>query len=86
MKMSGRLIKGNKTIKKSMVYNEDENLPYRDALEQCLIKLCRELDIEVPVWLRKNTSEFAAFQKTSFNREHFLEDIKFDRFEMEVTS
>ncbi len=83
--MSGRLIKGNKTIKKSTVYSEDKSLSYRNALEKCLIALCKELDIQVPVWLRKNTSEFAAFQKTFFNSEHFMEEIKFDRFEIEVT-
>lgn len=84
MKMSGRLIKGNKTINKSTVIEEKDDLPYRELLERCLINLCKELDIQVPLWLRKNTSEFAAFQKTSFNREHFIEDIKFDRFEIEV--
>ena len=85
MIMTGRLVKGNKTIKKAVVVMEDDSMSYRDALEQCLINVCRELDIAVPLWLRKNTVEFLAFRKTSFNSEHFIDRINFDKFEMEVT-
>jgi len=53
-------------------------------LEEGLISLCRELDIPVPLWLNKNTSEFARYRKTFFDRDQFIEDVKFDRFELRM--
>lgn len=82
MKLHGKLIKGTKIIKEASVENNDKSLSYRDALEECFINLCRELDIQVPLWLKKNTSEFAAYRRTFFSAEQFLEKVKFDRFEI----
>lgn len=86
MRLSGRIIKGNKIIRKTLVVEESESASYRDKLEKCLIRLCKELDIQVPLWLKKNTVEFSNYKKTSFNREHFIEKIEFDNFEIETHS
>lgn len=84
MKLHGKIIKDRKIIKAATVENNDDSLPYRDALEQCLINLCRELDIQVPMWLRNNTAEFVNYRRTIFAEEHFVEKIKFDKFEIKV--
>ena len=42
------------------------------------------LDISVPIWLKKNTKEFAMYRKTSFYSEQFVESIKFDRFDIKM--
>lgn len=82
MKLDGRLVKGTKTIKKAFFENDDSSLTFVDALEECIIKLCKEMDIPVPIWMKKNTHEFAVFRKTFFTSEQFAEEVNFDKFEI----
>lgn len=84
MRLNGRLIQGTRILKEAMVdIDEDhEKISFREALEKCLITLCKELDIQVPMWLKKNTSEFATYGRTSFTDEQFIEKVKFQRFEI----
>lgn len=84
MKLYGKIIKNKKIIKEASVENNDEKLNYRDALEHCLISLCRELDVQVPMWLRNNTAEFVNYRRTFFTEEHFVEKISFDKLEIKV--
>jgi hypothetical protein len=84
LKVYGKLIKETRIIKEAAVEELDENIPYRDMLEQCLIKLCKQLDIQVPLWLKKNTKEFNNFHWTSFSNEQFYEKVKFDRLDIKV--
>jgi hypothetical protein len=84
LKLYGRLIKQGKLLKETGAVPKNDDGDFRDQLEECLIAVCKELDIEVPIWLKKNTTEFALYRKTSFNSDHFGEAIKFDRFEIEL--
>lgn len=84
MKLYGRLVKEAKTIKEASVEKEDEKASFRDLLEDCLVNLCRELDIPVPLWLRKNSTEFVNYRKTFFPKEQFVEKVRFDRFEISL--
>lgn len=84
MRLSGRIVKDTKIIKEALVENNEDTLSFRDKLEECLIRLCKELDIQVPLWLKKNTSEFVTYQKTSFNGEQFVETVRFDRFDIRL--
>ncbi len=84
MKLSGKLIRDGKIISSAMAEKNETGIAFRDALEDCLIQVCRMLDIQVPIWLKDNTREFAALRKTRFTREHFIEDIKFDKFEIQL--
>ncbi|WP_324359589.1 hypothetical protein [Acetivibrio sp.] len=80
----GRLIKGTHTIKESIFNKDNEEADFRDLLEEGLISICRDLDIPVPLWLNKNTSEFARYRKTFFAKDQFVENVKFDRFELKI--
>jgi hypothetical protein len=53
-------------------------------LEKALVELCKQMDIPVPMWMKKNTKEFAAFGQTIFFREQYTENIRFDRFQIRV--
>lgn len=81
MKLTGRLIRGTECVQQEVVERQEGD-SFRDTLEESLISLCRELDIPVPIWLRKNTRELAAYRKTFFVRDQFLEKIWFDKFEI----
>jgi hypothetical protein len=80
----GRLTKSTHTIREAMVEKKNDAASYTDLLEECLIELCRQLDIQVPLWLEKNTNEFVRYRRTFFNQEHFLEKVYFDRFEIKT--
>jgi len=82
LKLYGRLIKQGKLIKEAYAVPQTSSTDFREQLEECLIMVCKELDIEVPIWLKKNSKEFGLYRKTSFNSDHFGETIKFDRFEI----
>jgi hypothetical protein len=82
LKLYGRLIKDGKLLKEAWALPGNENGDFRDQLEECLIAVCKQLDVEVPIWLKKNSTEFGIYKKTSFNSDHFGEAIKFDRLEI----
>ena len=81
MKLFGKLIKGTVIVNEAIVEN-NENISYTDNLEKCLLAVCKELEISVPMWLEKNTKEFSRFRRTFFFDEQFNEKVYFDRFEI----
>lgn len=84
MKLTGTLIKGTKITKQAFFEIRNDKIQYRVLLEECFIGLCKELDIPVPIWMKKNTHEFVVFKKTFFTNEQFNEKVKFDRFEIQA--
>lgn len=84
MKLYGRLIKQGKLIKEAWAIPQVSPDDFREQLEECLILVCKELDVEVPIWLKKNSKEFGLYRRTSFNSDHFGEAIAFDRLEIEL--
>ena len=83
MKLEGRLFVANRMTEIKEVETVDkEGEPYSVRLERALIELCRQMDIPVPMWMKKNTHEFAAFRQTIFFREQYTEKVRFDRFQI----
>ena len=58
------------------------NCAFEDAKE-AMTELCNALDIARPLWLNKHEKEFQEFRHTSFLPEHFMEDMQFDKLEIE---
>ena len=54
-----------------------------DGAGEALTELCREFDIPCPLWLSKHENEFANFRHTAFLPEHFMEEVPFQRLEIE---
>lgn len=69
----------NKNVGRSSCSPVQTERGFSKQLEECLIRLCRELNAPIPIWVTKNTKEFAAFHQTMFPREQFAEDVYFDR-------
>jgi len=84
LKITGKLIKGTGIISEKLVEKENSSVSFRDLLEDNFIALCKELDISVPLWLKRNTTEFARYRRTSFTKDQFIEDVKFDRLEIRI--
>ena len=55
---------------------------FEDA-HAALVEFCREYDIPSPIWLGKQEREFENFRLTSFAAENFMEDIDFQKLEIE---
>ncbi len=51
--------------------------------ERVLVEICREFDIPCPMWLEKHYREYKDFRRTSFLPEHFIEEVPFDKLEIE---
>ena len=49
-----------------------------------LTELCRPLDLARPVLLQKHLRELEQFNRTAFRPSDFMEDVSFDRFEIEL--
>lgn len=84
MKLEGRIFKGNTILNVCVVVHENDKVRYSKELEETLIMLCEEMDIPLPMWLSKNTHEFAAFRQTIFFAEQYNQKVSFDRFQMRL--
>lgn len=84
MTLTGKLYVETKLIREASANDNEEGHNFRDKLEKCLIDLCAELDIPVPLWLKKNTRELAIFRKTIFSSEQFIDKVWFDKFEIRL--
>ena len=83
MKLEGRLFVANRMTEiKEVETPDNEGEAYSVRLERALVELCRQMDIPVPMWMKKNTHEFAAFRQTIFFREQYTEKVRFDRFQI----
>ncbi len=52
--------------------------------KETLVALCREADLPVPMWLDKHEREFERFRRTAFLPDHFIEEVRFERMEIEL--
>ncbi len=82
MKLEGKIFRANLLLSSATVEQPDNDRRFSLRLERCLIELCRALEIPLPLWMEKNTREFARFHQTIFFAEQFTEPIHFGRFQI----
>ena len=85
MKLEGKIFRANIVLGVEVVETKKTNQSFVKELEAALIELCRELEIPIPLWLSKNTHEFAAFHQTLFFADQFTEKVGFDRFQIKLS-
>ena len=84
MVVEGRLYSANKILVIKTAEFSDPSLSFSLELGEALVALCKVMDISVPLWLSKNTHEFAQFHSTNFNADQFSESVSFDRFQFKM--
>lgn len=84
MRLEGKQFKANLMIRQAVVTKDNPEMSFVKELESALIELCHALDMPIPLWLSKNTHEFAAFRQTLFFSDQFTEDVHFDRFQIRL--
>jgi hypothetical protein len=82
MRLEGKVFKGHILLQIDAVQREDDDRSISMQLESCLIDLCRKMNVPIPLWLKKNTREFARFHQTIFFDGQFYEEINFDKFQI----
>lgn len=83
IRLWGKIITNNKIVCQTE-YTCNDEIEYQEQLKKCIIEICHKLDLAKPYWLPKNMEEYNKHKKTSFIQDNFIEDIKFDRFEIQV--
>ncbi len=84
MVLEGRTFISNRLIQLKEVHYENPEVSFSVELSEAIIILCREMDIPVPLWMKKNTHEFAAFHQTIFFDEQYPDKVKFDKFQIKM--
>lgn len=84
MRLEGKLFKANRMIAQAEVLSDGVEETFVKELEILLIRLCKRMEIPIPLWLSKNTHEFAAFHQTIFFAEQYTETVVFDRFQIRL--
>lgn len=82
-KLWAKKIKDNKIIA-SLIIKNKENISSSEKTEKCLKEICQKFDLSVPLWLEKHDMEFSQFKYVTFYQDDFIDDIDFDKFEIEL--
>lgn len=82
-KLWAKKIKSNKIIDSIVVKNK-EDISLEQKRDKCLKEICKKLDISVPVWLKKHDFEFSQFKYVIFYSQDFIDEIDFDKLEIEL--
>ena len=80
----GKILTKNKLIKDITIENPDMTLNRTRKVFQAMDQICYEFDLEHPIWLESNISEFQRFDKTRFFQDNFIGPIDFDCLEIHV--
>ena len=78
----GRMFRDTHMIKDIVVERDDDTRTHR-AL-RAVDEICRAWDLGRPVWLDANIVDFKKRSKTRFTQDNFIEQIDFDRLEIQV--
>ena len=82
-KLWARKIKDNKIIASLNIKN-NEKISLSEKKDKCFKEICQKFDLSVPLWLEKHSNEFSKFKYVTFYQEDFIDDIDFDKLEIEL--
>lgn len=71
-------------MKKDMTVENDSTDTRTHKVFQALEEVCMNFDLEKPIWLDANISEFKLHARTRFSQDNFIENIKFDFLEIQI--
>ncbi|MCG8500943.1 MAG: hypothetical protein MJB12_11115 [Firmicutes bacterium] len=80
----GKIVKNNKMVQSYTAQYDKSDLSEREMLDLCMEEICREFDIQKPLWLSLHEKDLARYGKVTFNADAFMEEIDFDTFRIEV--
>lgn len=78
-----KMIKDNHLIKDTVICDETTDTRTHKIFH-ALDSVCYEFDLEKPIWLDSNISEFKRHAKTNFHQDSFIETIDFDYLQIQI--
>lgn len=82
-KLWAKKIKHNKIVTSITVKN-NEDISLSQKTDKCIKEICQIFDLSVPLWLEKHRIEFSEFKYVTFYADDFVDDIDFDKLEIEL--
>ncbi len=82
-KLWAKMIKNNRIINQLVVSNKD-TISNEEKRIKCIDEICKNFDLSIPVWLKKHDMEFSQFKYVTLYSEDFIDDIDFDKLEIEL--
>ena len=83
MRIWFKIMKENRLLK-DMTITDDSDETRTHKVFGALERACYEFDLEKPVWLDANISEFQRHAKARFTQDSFIEQIPFEFLEIHV--
>lgn len=80
----GKIVKENHLLCDMVYENKELTLSRTKKVFDGLHTICMEFDLQEPIWLDKNITEFKRIDKTRFEQDNFIETIDFDYLEIHV--
>ena len=84
MKIWAKILKNHKIINEAVREFDSARPSDAEGWRPIVVALCKPLDLECPVILKKHVAELQRFSRTVFSRADFIESVSFDRFELEI--
>jgi hypothetical protein len=78
-----RTFKSNRMINDTLICDDSRETRTHKVFN-AIEKVCYEFDLEKPIWLDSNISEFKRLDKTRFTKDSFIEAIDFDFLEIQI--
>lgn len=79
----GKLIKDNRMLRDIVAENDTADTRTHKIFS-ALEEICYTFDLEKPIWLESNITEFKRHKKTRFSQDNFVETIDFDYLEIHI--
>lgn len=79
-----KIFKDNRMLNDTVVLNDDAEMTRTKKVLAGLDESCIRFDLQTPIWLDSNISEFKKVAKTRFYADSFIESIDFDYLEIQV--
>lgn len=79
----GKIFKDNHLLQDAVICDDTEDTRTHKIFHT-LDELCYAFDLEKPIWLDSNISEFQKVSKTRFRQDSFIETVEFDYLEIQV--
>ena len=83
MRIWGKIWKDNHLLKDTVVEDFYEDTRTHKVF-RALDRIVTEFDLERPIWLDANISDFKRHARTRFGKDSFIEETDFDYLEIQV--
>lgn len=84
MKIWAKIIKHHKIINEAVQEFDSARPSDVEGWRPIVVALCKPLDLECPVILKKHITELQRFSRTVFSQGDFIDGVSFDHFELEI--